>query len=127
MKYLLDTHTLLWFLNEDQQLKPSTLELIENADLIYVSIASLWEIAIKYSLGKLSLPNDYKKIFPYQLTQNDIDVLPIKIHHIYGINHLEFHHRDPFDRIIIAQSMAEDLPIISKDGVFDKYDVKCIW
>ncbi len=127
MKYLLDTHALLWFLNNDKQLKPSTLAIIENADVLYVSVASLWEIAIKYSLGKLSLAKPFKEIFPYELINNDIEMLPIEVKHIYQLNDLAFHHNDPFDRIMIAQAMVEDLAVISKDAFFTSYDVKCVW
>lgn len=127
MKYLLDTHALLWFLNNDKQLKPYTLAVMQNADVLYISVVSLWEIAIKYSLGKLKLPFDYEQIFPYQLNANDITVLPIDVHHIYVINHLPFYHRDPFDRLIIAQARAENLPVISKDKAFTQYDIECVW
>ncbi len=127
MKYLLDTHALLWFLNDDKQLNISTLAMIEDADILYISVVSLWEIAIKYSLGKLSLPKPFEEVFPYELIKNDIEILPIDIHHIYQLNYLKFYHRDPFDRLMIAQAMVENLPIISKDAFFSNYDVQCLW
>lgn len=127
MKYLIDTHTFLWFLNNDEQLSNTARTMIETADKVLISIGSLWEIAIKYRLGKLALPADFEAIFPHQLTVNRIEVLAIEIPHLYHLNKLDFHHRDPFDRLIIAQALAEDLPIISKDGAFQAYDVRCFW
>ncbi|WFF39028.1 type II toxin-antitoxin system VapC family toxin [Moraxella nasibovis] len=124
--YLLDTHALLWFLQNDKQLGKTALEIIEHND-VCVSMASLWEIAIKNSLGKLELPLPFDEIFPKQLLINDIAILPIELMHLKMINKLDFYHRDPFDRLIIAQALNNDLTLISKDGKFADYDVNLLW
>lgn len=124
--YLLDTHALLWFLQNDKQLGKTALEIIEHND-VCVSMASLWEIAIKNSLGKLELPLPFDEIFPKQLLINDIAILPIELMHLKMINKLDFYHRDPFDRLIIAQALNNDLTLISKDGKFADYGVNLLW
>lgn len=126
MAYLLDTHTLLWFLQDDSQLSNKSRELIEISD-VFVSIASLWEIAIKHSLGKLQLPKPFDDIFPEQLIINEIDILSIDINHIKIVNQLKFIHRDPFDRVIIAQALNNNLILISKDTKFADYGVNLLW
>lgn len=126
MVYLIDTHALLWFLKDDKQLSQKALEIIETSD-IKVSIASLWEIAIKTSLGKLVLPAPFEVIFPQQLYINDIEILQASVKHLSQLNQLEFHHRDPFDRLLIAQAMVDDMTLVSRDTAFKDYDVKVIW
>lgn len=126
MVYLLDTHTLLWFLKDDKQLSQNALNVIETNN-IKVSIATLWEIAIKTSLGKLILPAPFAVIFPQQLYINDIAIIQTSIEHLSQLNQLEFHHRDPFDRLLIAQAMVEGMTLISRDKAFKDYDVKVIW
>ena len=88
---------------------------------------SLWEIAIKVSLGKLALLKPYELIIPQQIEENDIELLPIAHNHLNKIIDLPFHHRDPFDRLIIAQAMTEGIPIISPDAAFSQYPIKLIW
>lgn len=124
--YLLDTHTLLWFLQNDKQLGKTALEIIEHND-VCVSMASLWEIGIKNSLGKLDLPLPFDEIFPNQLLINDIAILPIELIHLKIVNQLKFHHRDPFDRLIIAQALNNNLTLISKDSKFADYGVNLLW
>lgn len=126
MVYLLDTHALLWFLKDDKQLSQNALNVIETNN-IKVSIATLWEIAIKTSLGKLILPAPFEVIFPQQLYINDIAIIQTSIQHLSQLNQLEFHHRDPFDRLLIAQAMVEGMTLISRDKAFKDYDVKVIW
>lgn len=100
---------------------------IKNIDNIcYISIASIWEMAIKLSLGKLELNLPFEKI-AYILSDNQIGVLPITLNHINKLLNLNFHHRDPFDRIIISQALSEKLTILSKDEEFKKYKVKIEW
>ncbi len=117
MTYLLDTHALIWFLHNDEQLSKKALKIIETEEVV-VSIATLWEIAIKTSLGKLTLAEPFEDFFPKQLQMNDIEILSVSIAHLHKLKQLEFYHRDPFDRLIIAQSMVEGMTLISKDGVF---------
>lgn len=128
MQFLLDTHTFLWFINDSYQLSQNAKAIMESeADLI-LSIASLWEIAIKFSLGKLSLPNDqYESFISEQLALNDIDVLPVTIKHLTILSTLPFYHRDPFDRLLIAQATVEQISIISADSMFDNYPIQRLW
>ncbi len=128
MSILLDTHTLLWFLLDDPRLSRKALEIIVEADgSIFVSPASLWEIAIKISLGKYALPAPFAAFWEEQFKTNDFTLLPIGISHAARIAELPFHHRDPFDRLIIAQSQVEGVQVISNDTIFDQYGVNRIW
>jgi PIN domain nuclease of toxin-antitoxin system len=128
LRYLLDTHALLWFLANDARLSPHARNLIEAAgNDAFVSVVSLWEVAIKNSGGKLPLPLPFSALFPAQLDVNRITLLPIEIAHIEGVIRLPFHHRDSFDRLLIAQSQVENLPLISVDGAFAPYEVQVAW
>lgn len=92
-----------------------------------MSVASLWEIAIKVSIGKLTLAQPYDVFVPQQLTDNAIEILPISLAHLGAVSTLPFHHRDPFDRLLIAQATIEQLPIVSVDTAFDLYSVERLW
>ncbi len=128
MKYLLDTHALLWFLDDSPQLSARARSLIEAGDSqAIVSAASLWEIAIKISTGKLSLSQPLGATFPTQLDANNITLLLITIAHLEEVARLPFHHRDPFDRPLIAQAYSESMPLISQDSAFASYDVPVEW
>jgi PIN domain nuclease of toxin-antitoxin system len=128
VNYLIDTHTFLWFINDDPFLSLNAKVLIENPQHhIYLSVASLWEMAIKISLGKLELPLPFDDFINRQLDQNLISLLPITTAHTALVATLPFHHRDPFDRLIIAQSQSERLPIIGKDTLFDLYPIIRYW
>lgn len=124
---LLDTHTFIWFIEGSKELSRTARQTIEidNADN-YVSIVSLWEIAIKVSLGKLELKTPFNQI-DRQITQNSFEILPITFEDTLIISALPFHHRDPFDRVIIAQAITNKLTIISKDELFSSYTTKVIW
>ena len=126
MDILLDTHIFIWFLNGDEQLSYSNRKLIEDdSNNFFLSIASIWEIAIKHSLQKLELKGNFSQICVF-LTENDIKVLSITFEHIQHLLNLEGHHRDPFDRMIIAQAKSEQLKIVTKDRIFMKYEVEVI-
>ena len=128
MKFLLDTHAFLWFIMGSANLSSNARTLIEDpANERLLSVASLWEVAIKASLGKLTLSGPFIDLIPSQLTLNGIDLLNIKVDHLSTLTTLPFHHRDPFDRLIIAQAIVEKLPVISLDGVFDTYGVTRHW
>ena len=128
MKYLLDTHTLLWFLQGEKKLSDKARRLIDSPrNSKFLSIVSLWEIAIKVSLGKLVLDKPFERLFPEQLYFNRIEVLDITVDSLIKLTTLPFHHRDPFDRLIIAQALVEGLPIISTDTVFDAYEISREW
>ncbi len=127
MNLILDTHAFIWFVNADKNLTTKAREAIENPfNFSHISIASLWEMAIKISLGKLEIKYPFEQILP-QIYENGFEILPITFEHISVISELEFHHKDPFDRLIIAQAMAERMMIISKDKLFDHYRVTRLW
>jgi PIN domain nuclease of toxin-antitoxin system len=128
MEYLLDTHSFLWFINGDEQLSGKAKNAIADPDAIkYISIASFWEIAIKVNLGKLSLDMAYQDL-RQQVVANGFEILPITFEHTIELLSLDLHHRDPFDRIIIAQALSENLVVISKDGNFSRYNkLQLLW
>ena len=128
MNYFLDTHGLIWFITGDPQLSVKARQLIDDeANNIFVSIASLWEMAIKFSIGKLNLGQPFDTLFPAQLNSNSINVLSITLDHLKTVCSLPLHHRDPFDRLLVAQSLVEQWPIISADVMFDRYGVQREW
>ena len=124
MRVLIDTHACLWFAAGDTRLRISARRVIEDAETnVFLSIASAWEIAIKVSTGKLLLSTPFDKVIAGLLRDNVIALLDITVDHTVRLMTLPFHHRDPFDRLLIAQAMAENLPSVSADGVFDAYGV----
>lgn len=124
MRLLLDTHTLLWFLLEDSHLSTTANALIiDPTNDIEVSPATYWEIAIKVSLGKYALPEPYDIFMEREIATNDFCILPIEPKHTAVLTTLPFHHRDPFDRLLIAPAMVETIPILSVDTAFDAYPV----
>ena len=124
--YLLDTHTLLWFLRDSPQLSKKALEIITTENKVSVSIASLWEIAIKKSIGKLEFEHSIEKIAEL-CHEKDILILQIQPKYFDKIIKLPNIHNDPFDRLIISQAIIENLVIITKDTIIPKYSVKTIW
>jgi len=128
MDLLLDTHTLLWFITDDPRLSRGAVALIDDrSNNKFVSITSLWEIAIKVRIGKLTITEPFNQLFPHQLEINGFDLLPVKIKHTSVIASLPLHHRDPFDRLLISQSLEEKMSIVSADEVFDVYGVDRLW
>lgn len=127
MRLLLDTHTWLWLLSAPNRIERSTLDALESTDNdLYLSAASTWEIAIKYATGKLELPGDPSQEISEWMAKTDARPLPVSIRHSVGVATLPLHHRDPFDRMLIAQSRIEEIPIVTRDPAFDAYDVKVI-
>ncbi|MEX8548232.1 MAG: type II toxin-antitoxin system VapC family toxin [Mucilaginibacter sp.] len=127
MRFLIDTHVLIWFINGDELLPERAISDVKNINNeCFISIASIWEIAIKVSLNKLELKSEFDKIIDF-LTDLDIEILPITFEHIQILNTLEYHHKDPFDRMIISQAISEQLTIITKDENFIKYQVMVKW
>jgi PIN domain nuclease of toxin-antitoxin system len=125
---LLDTHTVLWFWWNDAQLSATALALIcDPANRKLVSPATAWEVAIKVSLKKLKIGGPYLGFFPQHMLRNNFEWLPITDDHFAGVASLPFHHKDPFDRMLVAQALAEGIPIVSVDGAFDPYGVKRLW
>ncbi len=128
MKVLLDAHALLWFLAGSSKLSPTALACIqEPGNTLFVSPATLWEISIKDALGKLVLPEPFDQLFPARLEASNILILPILVSHLHEHRRLPLHHHDPFDRLVIAQALAEDLTLVSCDSVFPRYAVKLLW
>ena len=127
-KYLLDTHTILWFFNGDKNLSTKVKNIITSGkNICYLSIASLWEIAIKIKLGKLDIGIPFKD-FTLLLTENDIRIIHISFLHLQELISLEEFHGDPFDKLIITQSIAEDMILLSKDKNFKLYpELKLVW
>lgn len=130
MRILLDTHTFLWLIAGDTNLSTTAREAIEapNNDSL-LSAASLWEMAIKVSLGKLTLnfEEPFAEAIGGQLRENGVTLLPIDVTHIGQVAVMPFHHRDPFDRLIVAQALVEKVPIVGRDQSFDNYGVQRIW
>jgi PIN domain nuclease of toxin-antitoxin system len=125
---LLDTHAMLWFLWADPRLTARAKSLIEDAEnRKLVSVASCWEIAVKVSLKKLDLGESSRLFLPREIARNHFELLPIGIDHATAVEGLAMHHRDPFDRLLIAQALVEGLSLVSADGVFDQYGVSRLW
>lgn len=127
MDLLLDTHTFIWFFNGDEQLSLKARRLIEESkNEKFISVASLWEVAIKIGLKKLFFDGNTSEVVEL-LEQNGFRILPISVDHIVIYESLNFVHRDPFDRILVAQAVIEDMTIITKDENIPKYDIKTVW
>jgi PIN domain nuclease of toxin-antitoxin system len=128
VKILLDTHTFLWFIAGDERLDDYARQLIEEpTNERYLSVASVWEITIKSSLGRLTVPLPPSTLIREQIWANAIDLLAIKPEHFDTLYSLPYHHNDPFDRLIIAQAIQEGLLLVTKDQVFDAYSVQVAW
>ena len=128
MRLILDTHTFLWFIFGDPQLSIAANALLQDpANEKFLSLASPWEVGIKVSAGKLTLSRPLEAYFEEQMQLNSIKLLPITLAHIARVSTLPFHHRDPFDRMLIAQSLTEGIPILSADAAFDAYDITRLW
>ncbi len=128
MKYLLDTHTFLWWNMDDSQLSPTAKEIISNGDNeIFLSAASAWEIAIKAARGRLVLPEDPTHYVSNRINLHGFQALPVHIHHAVQVYKLPAHHADPFDRLLVAQSQIEAMPLLSVDEEIRKYDVQVVW
>ena len=127
MKLLLDTQAFLWFLLDDERLSTPAKTAIEQTKILYLSPASHWEIAVRVALGKYALREPYTQFMDRDLASNSMTILPIKVSHTAHLTNLPFHHRDPFDCLIIAQALTEELPIVSFDAKFDAYGVKQVW
>ena len=128
MRLLLDTHTFIWFAFNAKELPVATRELLEDAaSEVYFSHASVWEMAIKVSIGKLSFSQKVVDFVSAQVQKDDIQLLPIELSHIALVESLSLHHRDPFDRLLIAQAQAENLILVSVDAAFDLYGINRLW
>ena len=128
MNILLDTHAFLWWIDNNPKLSSRARGIISDAsNVIFLSAASGWEIAIKARLGKLTLPDDLERFITDQLVTNAFSSLPIQLSHALHVYTLPTIHRDPFDRILVAQSQLEGMPILTADPQIARYPVKVIW
>jgi PIN domain nuclease of toxin-antitoxin system len=128
MKVLLDTHAFLWLISGDDRLSETAQKTFLNpGNILFFSAASLWEICIKMSLGKLSLKSGWLKTIEDEMKINAIQWLSIEMTHCVKLINLPFHHRDPFDRMLVAQAMVDDMQLLSWDTRLSSYGIKCIW
>lgn len=127
MPLLLDTQVLIWVEKKDSPLSPKTLKIILAEPVLLVSKVSVWELAIKVKTGKLYLNQPITDFVESFLSTYDDKILDISLAHIYQTQQLPLHHRDPFDRLLIAQAAVEQIPIVSSDGWFDQYAIERIW
>jgi PIN domain nuclease of toxin-antitoxin system len=127
MRAILDTHAFLWALAGDRRMSPHARDIFAGSTELSLSMASIWEILIKVQAGKMNFPRPAGTYVIRKLVENRIEVLPISIDHLLAVERLPMHHRDPFDRMLIAQSMEERLPVITSDAMFRRYDVDVIW
>lgn len=128
MKLLLDTQAFLWLIGGMSEVSEKAVKLFTNKNnTLLISLASLWEIAIKVSIGKLILQQPLEHFLSSQLQENGIAQLNIDFRHVVKVTDLPFHHRDPFDRLIISQALVENLPVISSDSAFDDYGIERLW
>ena len=126
MKVLIDTHVFLWGLQNEQKLSRRVQTLLPVADL-WISVSSLWEIITKVQVGKLALPTPVGDYLSAKLKANGVLILHITFDHVKRLEGLPLHHRDPFHRILIAQSLEEKLPVVTSDPLFARYPVEVIW
>lgn len=128
MRQLLDTHAFLWFILDDPQLSAIARAVIEDpANAVEVSPASYWEIAIKIGIKKYTLPHPYQSFMESQIAANDFRILHIEPRHTSVLTTLPHHHKDPFDRLLVAQAISENIPIVSVDQALTPYGVDRIW
>ena len=124
MKLLLDANAFLWWRDDAQQLSPRVADAIrDRSNDIFVSVVSLWEIAIKRSIGKLRFLDDFAEV----IAEEEFNLLPVSYAHLRSFENLPRHHRDPFDRMLIAQAVADELPIATNDTMFPRYGVNILW
>ncbi len=126
MKLLLDTHIFLWYITGDMRVGQTPRVMIENADIVYLSVVSVWEATIKFQLGKLPLPEPPHPWLVIQREQHGFESLPVDEAAIAHLGTLPLHHRDPFDRLLICQAIQHDLPIVTVDSHFTAYSVQLV-
>lgn len=128
---MMDTHTFIWHAEDSKDLSDAARDfLIDNRNRVFLSLASIWEMAVKANIGKLDIPMPFHEFLPFHLKRLKVEILPIKIKHSLYHSTLPFphpNHKDPFDRLLISQCLVEDIPIIGVDEMFDAYGVQRIW
>jgi len=127
MRLLLDTHIFIWWADQQESLSETVLSLLKDeANELNLSVASVWEMQIKVQLGKLKLSMPLEELVATQVETNDIRILPVELAHVLALSALPFHHKDPFDRLLIAQSIQEDVTLVSADPEFPAYPVRLL-
>jgi PIN domain nuclease of toxin-antitoxin system len=126
MRLLLDTHVFLWYITGDRRIATFVRRAIEEADAVYLSVASVWEVTVKYHLGKLPLPEPPHPWVRNQREQHDFESLALDEASVAHLGSLHAHHRDPFDRILVCQAIEHDLHVVTVDPVFEKYPAKLL-
>ncbi|MGP8329792.1 MAG: type II toxin-antitoxin system VapC family toxin [Methanosarcinaceae archaeon] len=128
MKLLLDTHTFVWWDSEPDKLSSRVFELCQHQDnTLILSVVSVWEMQIKSQLGKLKLTQSLDDLIEGQRSTNQVEILPIKLSHVLELQNLPSHHKDPFDRLLIAQMNIENVVLLSKDTILSEYSANVIW
>jgi PIN domain nuclease of toxin-antitoxin system len=128
MKLLLDTNVFIWLNDAPHRIKEQVMTVLANPDNdLFLSLTSIWEMQIKIQLGKLQLNDALPDILRTQQVDNNLQILTINLSHIWSLENLPYHHRDPFDRLLIAQAQTEGMTLVSADGIFDLYDVDLLW
>jgi PIN domain nuclease of toxin-antitoxin system len=127
MRLLLDTHVFIWWADNPEKLSPAALAALEDeGNELLLSVASVWEMQIKIQLGKVKLSVPLKDLVKNQQETNNLTVSPVALPHVLALDALPFHHKDPFDRLLIAQSIEEDLTLVTADSQFSAYSVKLL-
>jgi PIN domain nuclease of toxin-antitoxin system len=127
-RVLLDTHSFLWFVTADPKLSgPAQRAIATGSNEPLLSVASIWEMAIKVSIKRLPIPEPLETFIPTQLSVNRIGLLPIELRHVYEVAQLPLYHRDPFDRLLLAQALVEGITLVSADATLDRYSIQRLW
>jgi len=128
MKLLLDTNVFIWLNDAPDRVRKQVMTIVADPDNdLFLSLTSIWEMQIKIQLGKLQLSDALPDILRTQQIDNNLQILNINLSHIWALENLQYHHRDPFDRLLIAQAQIEGMTLVSADGIFDLYDVDLLW
>jgi PIN domain nuclease of toxin-antitoxin system len=128
MKLLLDTNVFIWLNDAPHRLREQVMTVVANPENdLFLSLTSIWEMQIKIQLGKLQLTDALPDILRTQQVENNLQILTINLNHIWSLENLPYHHRDPFDRLLIAQAQTEGMTLVSADGIFELYDVDLLW
>ncbi len=128
MRLLLDTHVFLWWVYDDPKLTKTSRSIIESmTNTKYVSAVTAWELAIKSGQGKLKLNQSVGEFYKKYIQQNGFEILPLSLNHLFAVEHIPLHHKDPFDRLLIAQAQIESLSIVSADSALDAYHIERLW
>ncbi len=128
MKLLMDTHAFIWWDSDPAKLSPQVLTLCQDRqNILLLSVASVWEMQIKLHLGKLRLALPLREIVESQRQINNIEILPIMLAHVLALENLPFHHRDPFDRLLVAQAIVEEAVLVTADPNIAKYEAQVLW